>query len=148
MTSVAVEHRDEIIQRMSKGEAITNIARSLGYASHTGIINRLSEDPEYQAALKAGIIAKLEQREKDLESASENVTVTRADRLLGHTRWWAERINPAQFGQRSHVTVEHVGDLGERLRKARERIIEGECVVETPMLQRDTADNQEESVSE
>ena len=123
---------------MSKGEAITSIASSLGYANHAGITNRLSDDPDYQAALKAGIIAKLEKREGDLESAADNVSVTRADRLLGHTRWWAERINPAQFGQRNHVTVEHVGDLGERLRKARERVIDGECVAETTMLQRDT----------
>jgi hypothetical protein len=113
---------------MARGEPITKIAKSLGYADHSGITERLGDDPEYQAALRAGIYAKLETREGELETAPDNVSVTRADRLLGHTRWWAEKINPAQFGQRSHLTVENVGDLGERLRRARERVIDADVV--------------------
>ena len=105
MIAIAVLHRDEILQRMAKGEPITEIARSLGYADHSGIIHRLDEDPEYKAALRSGLIGKIEKREAELEIASENVTVTRADRLLGHARWWAERLDPSRFGQKSEVAL-------------------------------------------
>jgi hypothetical protein len=33
-----------------------------------------------------------------------------------------ERRRPHLYGQRAHVTVNAVGDLGERLRRARERV--------------------------
>lgn len=105
MTAIAIRHKDEIIHRMSKGEPITAIAQSLGYASHQGIIERLGQDPDYQAALRSGIVGKIEKREEQLESASDNVAVTRADRLLGHARWWAERLDPARFGQKQQLDV-------------------------------------------
>lgn len=97
-TAAAIVHKDEIIQRMALGEPLTSIARSLGYSDHTGIINRLDQDPDYKAALRAGLVGKIEKREAELEIADTNVTVTRADRLLGHARWWAERLDPARFG--------------------------------------------------
>ena len=105
MTAIAIRHKDEIIHRMSKGEPITAIAKDLGYASHQGIIERLGQDPDYQAALRSGIVGKIENREQQLESADDNVAVTRADRLLGHARWWAERLDPARFGQKNQLDV-------------------------------------------
>ena len=96
--SIATEHKDEIIARMNKGEPLTGIAHSLGYADHSGIIHRLDDDPDYQAALRTGLVGKMEKREGELEKADTNVTVTRADRLLGHARWWAERLDPQRFG--------------------------------------------------
>ena len=104
VVAIAKQHKAEILHRISAGEPITDIAHSLGYDSHAGIIERLGDDPDYQAALRAGLVGKLEKREKDLEIASENVTVTRADRLLGHARWWAERLDPARFGQATKLT--------------------------------------------
>ncbi len=88
---------------MSLGEPITKIAQSLGYADHAGIINRIGDDPDYQAALRSGLIGKIEKREDELELADTNVTVTRADRLLGHARWWAERLDPGRFGNRTEL---------------------------------------------
>ena len=119
MTAIAIQHREQIIQRMAKGEPITAIALSLGYADHSGIVHRLDSDPEYKAALRSGIIGKIEKREGELERAQDNVTVTRSDRLLGHARWWAERLDPDRFGQRTHMTIETgPGDLDERIRRA------------------------------
>lgn len=122
--AIALQHRDEILLRMAKGEPITKIAHDLGYADHSGIIHRLEDDPDYKAALRTGIVGKLEKREQDLEAAQDNVTVTRAERLLGHARWWAERLDPQRWGQLNKLQVEHVDDLGERLRRARSRVID------------------------
>lgn len=97
-TAQAIVHKDEVIARIANGEPLTSIALDLGYASHSGIVERLGDDPEYQKAMRSGIIGKIERREKQLESADSNVTVTRADRLLGHARWWAERLDPQRFG--------------------------------------------------
>lgn len=105
MTAIALQHREEILERIGRGEPITAIAQSLGYKGHSGIIERLGEDKDYQAALRSGIVGKIEKREAELECASDNVTVTRADRLLGHARWWAERLDPDRFGGKQTITV-------------------------------------------
>jgi hypothetical protein len=103
--SVADKHRDEILKRMANGEAVSSIARSLGYATHAGIGNRLRDDPDYQAALKHGVVGRLEKREQELEAAQDNVSVTRADRLLNHARWWAERIDRNTFAQKPDIAI-------------------------------------------
>lgn len=109
--SVADKHRAEILERMAKGEAISKIAQSLGYANHAGIGNRMRDDPEYKAALRHGVIGKLEQREQELESAADNVSVTRADRLLGHARWWAERLDRETFAQKPDIAI-NINNIG------------------------------------
>ena len=63
----------------------------------------------------------MDQREKELECADSNVSVTRADRLLGHARWLAERLDAETYGQRSHITYENVTDLADALARAEER---------------------------
>lgn len=103
--SIADANREQILHRMASGEPITAIAKDLGYADHSGIIHRLGDDPDYLAALQTGIVAKLEKREGELEAAQDNVTVTRADRLLGHTRWWAERLDPNRWGAKTEVRL-------------------------------------------
>lgn len=141
--SVALLNRDEILERLTKGESVSQIAADLGYASHGGIINRLENDPEYAIALKAGLRLRMEKREKELEAADTNVTVTRADRLLGHARWLAERIDPAKWGQVNKLQVENIGDLGDRLRRARERVIDAEPVDNPAIAVQQVANNGE-----
>jgi len=97
-SAIAHQHRDEILQRIATGEQLTKIATDLGYSSHQGIDERLGDDPDYRRAMKASFVGKIEKRETDLERADNNVAVTRADRLLGHARWWAERLDPDRFG--------------------------------------------------
>lgn len=145
--SVALLNRDEILRRLANGETVTKIADDLGYASHGGIINRLEDDPEYTKALRAGLILRMEKRERELEVADSNVTVTRADRLLGHARWLAERSDPARWGQVNKLQVENVGDLGDRLRRARERVIDAE-VVDNPAIAPQQVDDNGENGSQ
>ena len=104
VVSLSTQHLDTILARMRRGDSLTTIAHDLGYADHSGIAHRLDNDPEFRSALRSGIIGKLEKREQELGEATQNVTVTRADRLLGHARWWAERLDPARFGQLTKLT--------------------------------------------
>jgi hypothetical protein len=98
-TAIALEHKDEIIERISKGEPLSSIASDLGYSGHSGITERLGQDPDYKLAIRSGVIGKIEKREQQLELAQDNVSVTRADRLLGHARWWAEKWDRERFGK-------------------------------------------------
>ena len=102
-SAVAIINKADIIKRIEKGEPLTKIAQSLGYANHSGITERIGDDPDYKVALRTGIIAKIEKREAELETADDNVSVTRADRLLGHARWWAERLDPSRFAPKQQV---------------------------------------------
>lgn len=121
----AVIHKETLLDRIAAGHYVTDIAPSIGLGSAAAISKYLSHDPEYVAARLAGTKVRLEQREKDLEAASDSVSVARARELLSHARWRAEREFPEHWGQHNRLTVEHSGDLGERLRRAKERVIDG-----------------------
>jgi hypothetical protein len=94
----AIIHREAILSRMVAGERLTTIAQSLG-VTPSAISRQLSPDPEYQAALKCGVLKLLEQREKELETAPDTATYARARELLSHARWMAERLDPQTWSQ-------------------------------------------------
>lgn len=98
MPAVAITHRSDIIDRVAQGERLVDIAASYG-VTYAAISLVLSKDPEYQDARQRGLDAKLEQRETELETAQDGLTIARARELLSHARWRAERLNPATYGQ-------------------------------------------------
>jgi hypothetical protein len=103
--AVALQHRDEILQRIEAGEYLATIAQSLGLAGKgQAISNALAADPEYQAARALGLEAKLARREQEMETVDHD-NVPRARELLSHARWRAERECPERWGQRSQVAV-------------------------------------------
>ena len=125
MTAIAITHRDEIIERVRQGEYLASIAQSLGLKGKgQSISDYLANDPEYQAAREAGLEAKMAAREAQMELAAKD-DVPRARELLSHARWRAEREAPHRWGQKHEVTTINI-DLGDRLRRARERVIEPE----------------------
>lgn len=126
--SPAVLNRDAILERIEAGDRLSDIAASYGFKSHSAIVKRLQNDPDYLIAREVGVERRMEDREKDLEVADDSVTVARARDLLSHSRWRAEREFPARWGQHNKLTVENVGDLGDRLRRAKERTVQGERV--------------------
>jgi hypothetical protein len=136
MTAIAVIHRELVLERIRAGHRLIDIAADLGLSSHAAIVNVLGNDPEYVEARKVAVETRIEKREGELEVADDNVTVARARELLSHARWRAEREFPDRWGQRNHVTVDHRSDLGDRLRKARnrEQVIEGERLATAPAL--------------
>ena len=138
MASIALQHREKIIESISQGQRLTDIAHALGYKDHSAIVHRLKDDPEYLVAREVGAEARLEARESDLEAASSSVTVARADRLLGHARWRCEREFPARWGAKQQMTVEHVLRVEQRLERDLSqllgRVVEGETVAQEPQI--------------
>lgn len=142
MTAIALQHRDHIIARVAQGEYLATIARDLGLSGKgQAISNHLANDPEYQNAREFGLEAKLAAREAEVEAERNPKLVPRARELLSHARWRAERECPARWGQKSHVEISGsvTIDRADRLRRARERIVQGEVippgiVAEAPQL--------------
>ena len=122
-TALAKVHKDEIVARIAKGEPLTSIALELGYAGHSGIVERLGDDPDYQKAMVSGAFGKLERREKELETADSNVTVTRADRLLNHARWYAERVARDQFGAKLDAAQQPIQVVVQVFDKQEEKVV-------------------------
>lgn len=117
--ALATRKRTEILRRIAAGDPLTMIAADIGYADHSGIIHMLETDPDYKRALAIGVTKKIEKRERELEQADSNFTVTRADRLLGHARWWAGVWHRERYGEKPQLEV--TLDLGVALQRILER---------------------------
>lgn len=128
--SVVHTEKAQILQRLANGEPLTEIAHSLGLATHSAILERIGDDPDYQHALAASAWSKLQKRENQLEIADNNVTVTRADRLLGHARWFAERVARRWFGAETRLTGADGGPIQVQIVRFSGRVIEGDVVQE------------------
>ena len=125
----AIRHKGTLLERIAEGEYVTDIAKDLGLTTPAAVSKYLSHDPDYIAARLSGTKVRLEKWERELEAADDNVKVARARELLSHARWRAEREFPEHWGQHNRLTVEHSGDLGDRLRRAKERVIDGAAQV-------------------
>ena len=88
----------ELLKGVQEGRSMLSLAKEYG-VSDNAIWKRVKQHPEYKTALETGIELRMDLREEQLEGAATNVDVTRADRLLGHARWLAERTAPQRFGQ-------------------------------------------------
>jgi tRNA-dihydrouridine synthase len=141
--SVIPDIEQLILQGIASGKSLKAIADEYK-VSDVAILRRIEDNPDYKPLRRIGLRLRMDQREQELESAEDNVSVTRADRLLGHARWLAERLDSETYGQKSHLTVEHV-DYAEEIRKAREartRVIEGEATtVDAVPLPQDSTNN-------
>lgn len=120
---------EEVIDRYLADERTADIAASYGVARSR--LNQWllehAEEPWKRAQIARAITLR-DQAEDDVGCAADPLALGRAREMLKSAQWQLERLCARLFGQQTHVTIEHVGDLGERLRRAKERVIEGECV--------------------
>lgn len=93
-----------ILDAIGRGMPLQRIADTYG-VTDVAILNRARKHPEYKEKLAVGVELRMDKREAELEKAADNVSVTRADRLLGHARWIAERSCPDAWGGKQTVTV-------------------------------------------
>jgi hypothetical protein len=93
----------KILEAIGKGLSLRKIADEYG-VSDVAILQRARKHPSYRDQLEVGLELRMDNREVELESAKDNVSVTRADRLLNHARWLAERSCPQRWGQKQEVT--------------------------------------------
>jgi transposase-like protein len=109
---------NQILQGIASGLSLKRVAEQFG-VHDTAILRRVQKHPEYRDILRTSLELRAAQREDELEAASDNVSVTRADRLLGHARWLLERCVPEHYGAKTQVSVT-VG-LSDELQKIAER---------------------------
>lgn len=94
---------------LAEGALTKHIAQHLGI-SREALSRALTDDPEYQQAMREALDARMEQREEELEGAQDGITLARARELLSHARWRAERLNPAKYGaQKQAVAIQTEG---------------------------------------
>lgn len=144
MTAIAIQHREEILEQVAQGAMLQTIAEKLGIAPQN-ISKHLASDPEYRESREIGAELRLHLAYSRMDQcaegsagideegnailvADERGTLARArEAAFRAAAWFAEREFPHRWAPRSHVTVEHTGDLGDRLRRSKERVIEGKC---------------------
>jgi hypothetical protein len=93
---IAIQRKAEIIERLSAGELVSDIAASLG-CSRQVITMQLASDPEYIQAGKEAIEARMDRYESELQSAPDGLSLARADKLLAHTRYVAQVRSPERW---------------------------------------------------
>lgn len=123
---------DEILTRIRAGEHAIHIAQELG-VHQSALYHRYAENPQYKVARRLGARVRLDGVEQEIAAAPDPFTLARAREKFRALAWRCEREFPDEWGQRTHVTVEQVGDLAEKLRRARERTIDGEVVSSDPI---------------
>ena len=142
MTAIALQHRDEIIKRVSSGEELHDIARDLQIKS-PNISKHLASDQEYKEARELGVSVRLSKAKKAIEEIADlgvdgetgeivgitqnqsNLARVRAERLKAE-QWFAEREFPEKYAQKQQVNVNVTADVSDRLLRARERVIGGQ----------------------
>jgi hypothetical protein len=129
------EKRQEIMQdavnSLTKGETTDAIAARYNIDGST-LRRWLLTDDLADFARKTYFDGELATARQEIRAAPDPFTLARAREDFRAVAWLAERRLPAFYGQSHHLTVENVGDLGEKLRRSRERVIEGETVAQIP----------------
>ena len=104
MTSIAIEHKQAILERVEAGEYLGDIAKSYGISA-SAICNQLSGDPEYIVAQEYGYGSKVRAREVELEDATDAVGVSRARELASLAKWWAANGAPHIYARDKQPAV-------------------------------------------
>lgn len=136
--SVIPDIDQKILQAVGEGKSLKAIAE-MYQVGDTAIFHRVMKLPEYREKLEVGLELRMDAREAQLEAAESNVHVTRADRLLGHARWLAERCAPARFGAQQKVTGADGGPLtvriiqfGETIDAPQQDVVDAQVIEEKP----------------
>src|SRR5262249_24846047 len=119
-----------VLQRYVAGESLQTLAAETGV--HRATLYRWMlayEGGEYEGIITATLVRRIAEADKELDEACDPCDIARAREKARYARMDYERRRPHLYGQRTHVTVETAGNLGDRIRRARERDIEGESKV-------------------
>lgn len=115
-----------VVARYLNGEEISQIAETLNV--HPKALNYHLLKPHileaWREAQVAVSLAEYQEAKEVVRAAPDALSLARAREQLRSAQWDLERLFSRLFGQTVHQTIEIVGDLGERLRRARERVID------------------------
>jgi hypothetical protein len=113
-----------VLQRYLSDESTETIAKDYGLTRQAlgQFLLRYAEE-DWKEAQVARAIARKEKAEDGLESAEDPLQLAKARELLKAAQWDLERVCRRIYGQDQNINVTFT-DLGDRLRRARERVIE------------------------
>jgi hypothetical protein len=135
----------QVLDRYLSDEKTSVIAESYGISRsrlHQWLLEHAEE--HWKKAQIARAITALEEAKEGLELAGDPLELARAREQLRSAQWELERIFSRIYGQKQEVTLNVSADLGERLRRAQERVIEhGEAAA----LPQSSAANEGEVIS-
>ena len=133
--ALATVEPQTIIARYLQGELTEDIAKSYGVTRQgLGYHLRKTAEEEWKEAQIILAIERKDRAEDALESAADALSLARAREQLRSAQWDLERLFSRLYGPKQEVTVIS-GDLGDRLRRARERVIEPESVSDQPQIE-------------
>jgi hypothetical protein len=115
-----------ILLRYLSDESTEVIAADYGVTRQalSQFLLRHAED-DWKEAQVARAIARKEKAEDDLETAADPLALAKARELLKAAQWDLERVCRRIYGQDHNLNINlNVTDLGDRLRRARERVID------------------------
>ena len=124
MTAIAIQRKREILERICQGEILREIASDLGVTKQS-LHRVLKDDPDYEAAKHEQAASMIDQAKQETWAAREPADIARAREITKFAFRYAESVDPHRWGQKHEVTTINI-DLGDRLRRARERVIEQE----------------------
>lgn len=101
---IAVTNRTDIIKMVEQGIELSEISRQYGITP-SAISNQLAGEMEYKVARVAGLEAKLSRREAELESATDQLEVSRGRELLKLAQWKLERLVSDVYGNQPKIQV-------------------------------------------
>jgi hypothetical protein len=116
------------------GFTIDQIAAKHGISHYTLDMWLHALGEEYEELRRAWVDGMLMEAGQLLKAADDPLGLARARELQRRAQWYAERRDKARYGQDQTFTL-NVIDLGDRLRRARERVID----VSAPQIEADSA---------
>lgn len=127
MSDLSEEERskvaNEVLDGYIRGDQVANMAPKYGVSDVTIYALLLREHEEAWVNIqRARALARYERSITDVEEAPDALSLARAREKLRSAQWELERLLKRLYGQ--DQTITHVVvDLGDRLRRARERVI-------------------------
>ena len=101
---IAIQRKDEIIQRIANGEMVKDIAADLGV--HRNTINKhLGDDPDYQAAQIDYHANRLDTAEEMILNSEDAASHTRARNYWTAVSWRAEREQRRIWGNEPSIVI-------------------------------------------
>lgn len=131
LSGISQEERNKIaaqvLDRYIGGEQVAAMAEEYGTSDVTiyAIILREHEDA-WVDIQRARALARLERAQGDLEVAPDALSLARAREQVRSAQWELERLLRRLYGQETNVNITLNADLGDRLRRARERTVDAE----------------------
>lgn len=123
---------DGVLQLYLASHTTSHIAKELGVRRSSLVAWLREQRPEqWRQVQQVRAFLTKEDGQEAVEDAADPFGLARARELLRAGQWDLERLDK-DYAPQQHITVELTGDLGDRLRRARERVIEGEVVAQIP----------------